>query len=176
MIYILMGPPGSGKGTVALKIKEKYGYSVMSIGDILRNEIDKGTMLGKRADRFVSAGELVPDDIVNFLVEDGLNQLRPDETVFLDGYPRTLNQAENLKEISKTQPVVFYLDIDKAILLDRLSKRKRDDDSEETIEQRFKTYHKKTLPLLDYYRKNGTVIKVNEETSKKAFQVIEKYF
>ncbi|MDZ7835270.1 MAG: nucleoside monophosphate kinase [Alkalibacterium sp.] len=175
MILILLGPPGSGKGTVAEKINVKHHFPVVSVGEMLRSEIKIGTQIGKKSSQYVSSGRLVPDDIINSLVIECIQKYNDEESIILDGYPRTLNQAWTLEEESENELMVFYLDVDKDILINRLLNRRRKDDTKETISQRFETYQNETQPLLEYYRKIEILVKVSGETSADIFQEIEKF-
>lgn len=174
MIVILIGPPGSGKGTIAELIQKKYQIPIISTGEILRTEMNKETKIGKQVSYFILSGRLVPNEIVNLLIENKINKLQYGKTVILDGYPRNQNQAFALNEVLKSELIVFYLDVPKDILLDRLFHRGRKDDTEKIIEQRFEIYLKETQPLIDYYTKKEVLVKINGKTSMKNFLKIEK--
>lgn len=175
MIIILIGPPGSGKGTIGELIRKNYQFPIVSSGEILRNERTKETDIGQQVADFLLSGELVPDQVINSLIEKRLKELQYEPTIILDGYPRNLNQAHALDKILETKVTVFYLDIPKNILIDRLLKRGRTDDTEEIIERRFEVYQKETQPLINYYTENKIIVKINEESSLKAFQKIETF-
>lgn len=124
MRVILFGAPGSGKGTQAVMMGERFGLKRISLGDIFREEVKKGTAVGKQVKSFMDKGELVSDSLVQRVIEERLN----DENFVLDGYPRNLNQAKALEKIldkkGKTIDVFIYLDIDGQTIIDRLSKRR----------------------------------------------------
>ncbi|WP_198468518.1 adenylate kinase [Acetomicrobium sp. S15 = DSM 107314] len=128
MRLIFLGPPGAGKGTVAAKIKEAYGIAHISTGDILRENVKRGTSLGKLAERYMQAGDLVPDDIIVEMVESRLQEPDCSEGFILDGFPRTLPQAEALDRILKKLKVkldaVILLEVDDETIVKRLSGRR----------------------------------------------------
>ncbi|WP_034552062.1 adenylate kinase family protein [Carnobacterium funditum] len=173
MIIILIGAPGSGKGTIAELIHKKYQFPIVSSGEILRTEMNKGTEIGKQVSRFILSGELVPDEIIHALIEKRMKKLPHEKSVVLDGYPRNQNQALALNEGLKSELVVFYLDLPKNVLVDRLLHRGRIDDTEKIIERRFGVYLKETQPLINYYTRKKVLVKINEESSLKMFRKIE---
>lgn len=175
MQLILFGPPGSGKGTVASLIQQKYHCPILASGDLLRKEIEEKTALGNKVSSFLSAGELVPDSIINIFVEKKLKELEDAEMIILDGYPRTLNQAQALDELTEDKKIVFYLDIPRPILMERLLKRGRSDDTREIIENRFAIYEVETEDLIQYYRDKHLFIPINEDSSEKVFQKIHSF-
>lgn len=124
MLLIFVGPPGSGKGTMASMLKDYYGFETFSIGDALREEVKKGTELGKVIDSYISKGNLVPDDIATQIIQ---NSLSTDKHFILDGYPRNINQAYLLdgilKEINKVIDKVVYFNVDDETLVDRIVNR-----------------------------------------------------
>jgi len=128
MHLIFLGPPGAGKGTIAAKIKEAYGIAHISTGDILRENVKQGTPLGKLAERYMQAGDLVPDDIIVEMVENRLQEPDCSEGFILDGFPRTLPQAEALDRILeklKTKvDAVILLEVDDETIVKRLSGRR----------------------------------------------------
>ncbi len=128
MRLIFLGPPGAGKGTVAAKIKEAYGIAHISTGDILRENVKRGTSLGKLAERYMRVGDLVPDDIIVEMVENRLQEPDCSEGFILDGFPRTLPQAEALDRILKKLKVkldaVILLEVDDETIVKRLSGRR----------------------------------------------------
>jgi adenylate kinase len=125
MIYILMGAPGAGKGTQADLLVERQGFVKVSTGDALRNQIKQGTEVGQKASGYMSAGQLVPDEILLEILKAELRDKR-DEKVLLDGYPRNLSQAETLMEISEQKPIkaAIHIDVDQQQLIERLSGRR----------------------------------------------------
>ncbi len=153
---VFLGPPGAGKGTQAQIIAEKYGVPHISTGDILRAAVKEGTELGKLAKSYMDKGELVPDDIIIGIIKERLSQSDVKEKGFiLDGFPRTLAQAEALdrmlEELSMPLDRVIYLNVDDEEIVKRLLSRGRADDTEEVIRNRLKVYREQTAPLIDYY-------------------------
>lgn len=159
MRIILIGQAGSGKGTQAVRIAEDLELPHISSGDLLREAVRHGTPLGKQADAYMSRGELVPDSLILDLIGQRLDQ--PDATagVLLDGFPRTLAQAEALDERLRQRgtplDAVVELRVPEEDLVARLLARSRGDDRPEVFKQRFAVYHEQTKPLLDYYHKQG---------------------
>lgn len=188
MNIILLGPPGSGKGTQAVKVAEYKNLSHISMGDILRKEMKEKTDIGIEAESYIKNGLLVPDDVVNKIALKAIQNSNKNGFL-LDGYPRTLYQAEFLSKYANIDRVI-YLDVPLEIIIERLAGRLvckscaavyhktnnppkkegicdqcggelyvRDDDKEETIVNRFKIYTKETQPLLDYYK--DKLVKIN---------------
>ncbi len=183
---IILGPPGSGKGTQAEVISERLGWPQISTGNILRHAIESGTKLGMKAKGFMDAGELVPDDVVDGIVAERLVHDDCKEGFILDGFPRDLEQAHALDGFSSID-IVFDIKVPDELIVDRLSQRRvcdcgetyhltnkqpakegicdrcgqnlfhREDDKPQTIKHRLEVYHKKTEPLIEYYRKKGTL-------------------
>lgn len=160
--YILFGPPGAGKGTQAAAIAEKYNLKHISTGELLRNEIAAETELGKMAKNLIEAGNFVPDYVVEGMIEHLFATTKNVAGFLLDGFPRTLNQAKDLDKMlsehgEKVNAVISIMISDKVIherLLHRAEIEGRADDAnEETIQNRIATYHKKTEPLIAYYKK-----------------------
>ncbi len=190
MKLILLGAPGAGKGTQAKWISEEYGIPHISTGDILRKNVADGTELGKEAEKYMDEGKLVPDDLVIRMMEARLREKDCEEGFILDGFPRTVYQADELGKISDIDAVLnIYVPFSK--LIERITGRRscpkcgavyhvkynppkkegicdvcgtaliqRDDDREETVKKRLKTYEEQTEPLIDYYRKKGKLITV----------------
>lgn len=184
MRIVLLGAPGSGKGTQAERIVERYQITHISTGDLLRAEVAAGTPLGKQAKAIMDAGELVSDDIVLGMIEDRLSKPETQHGFLLDGFPRTLAQAEGLDALltKHGQPldVTLLLDVDPDEIMQRLLARKRADDTEETIRNRLQVYENQTAPLIDYYQNQGKLRKVHgvgdvEAISKKIFQVLDDF-
>lgn len=169
MQLVMIGPPGAGKGTQARKIAEKYNVPHISTGAILRAEVAKATELGKAVEGVMARGELVADDIVLELIDNRLSEPDCDAGFILDGFPRTIAQAEGLETILAKQDKGSIRVIDLAVpdeeLMSRLLARKRADDTEETINNRIKVYYEKTQPLLDYYSGKGLLVRVNGNQS-----------
>lgn len=162
--YILFGPPGAGKGTHAGAIAEKYNLKHLSTGELLRNEIAAGTELGKKAKSLIEAGSLVPDEVVEGIIESSFDTIKGVDGFLLDGFPRTIAQGEALDKIlakrgEKVDAVIAIM-IPDEIVKERIAGRAKvegraDDANEEVIENRIRTYHERTEPLIAYYKKDG---------------------
>ena len=155
MRVVLLGPPGAGKGTQAQKIAEKLGIPQISTGELFRNNIENGTKLGLEAKRYLDAGDLVPSDLTNQLVDDRLDNPDTAKGFILDGYPRSLEQAKALHEMLDRRgtdiDAVLEFRVSQDQLLQRLKGRGRADDTDEVILNRMKVYRDETAPLLEYY-------------------------
>ncbi|RMA92457.1 adenylate kinase [Hydrogenothermus marinus] len=195
-IIIFLGPPGAGKGTQAKFLEKDYGFIQISTGDILREAVKKGTELGKLAKKYMDEGKLVPDDVIVGIIEEKLEELK-DKNIILDGFPRTIPQAEALDEMLKKKnkevDAVILFDISDEEVIRRLSGRRidpktgnvyhiefnpppegleviqREDDKEEVIRKRLEVYHNQTEPLIEYYKKQNKLLKV--DTSKPVEEV-----
>lgn len=161
---VIFGAPGSGKGTQSARLIDKYGLYHISTGELLRDHIRRGTDLGRTADAFISKGQLIPDDLMIQILDDTLErEAKGKRGVVFDGFPRTIPQAEALKELLKKRGTdlhaVVGLEVPEAELVDRMIKRGKDtgraDDNPETIKNRLKVYHEQTHPLREYYNKEG---------------------
>ena len=169
MRIILMGPPGVGKGTQAKNIVDKFGIIHLSTGDILRAEVGGNTDLGKKAKEFMNAGQLVPDELLLNMMENRLQQKDCQKGYLLDGFPRTIPQAEGLalilKKINHSINYVISLTADETELVNRLVLRgkesRRSDDTEVVIRERQQVYWKLTAPLLDFYREQNLLEEVD---------------
>jgi len=156
---ILLGPPGAGKGTQAEKLAAELKVPHVSTGVILREAAEQGTELGKKAKAIMDAGELVSDDIMLGIIRDRLQAKDCENGYILDGFPRTIPQAEALDQLlsQRAEPpvVIAFLSLDEEELRRRIAGRRsevtRSDDAEETVLSRFQVYQEKTRPLLDYY-------------------------
>ncbi|HKV89361.1 MAG TPA: adenylate kinase [Candidatus Dormibacteraeota bacterium] len=163
MIGIIFGPPGSGKGTQAARIQDELHLKHLSTGDILRHEVAAGTPLGKRVQRIMAAGDLVPDDAIVDVVRARLPQAEEGPGVLLDGFPRTAGQARALDSMLRDEghrvDFVLALEVPEDVLIDRLLHRAavegRADDTREAVTERMREYHKLTEAVLDHYRKHG---------------------
>ncbi len=162
MNIILFGPPGAGKGTQAKYLVKKINGFQISTGDILRDEIKKDTKIGKKIINDMNDGKFVSDEIVNNLISNIIfDPLKKNRLIF-DGYPRSLSQATNLNSLLEKSEqkidLVFFLNVNKEIIIERIEKRKieekRSDDDLDTIVKRYDTYMKTTKPVLDFYSKN----------------------
>ncbi|WP_136088557.1 adenylate kinase [Auritidibacter ignavus] len=166
---LMMGPPGSGKGTQAALIADKLGIPAISTGDIFRYNVKELTDLGREAKQYMDNGDFVPDDVTNRMVEDRLAQPDATEGFLLDGYPRTAGQVEALNNIldnqGKTLTAVLVLEVPDEELVQRLLARAetegRSDDTEEVIKHRLELYHRETADLVDAYLKDGIVARVD---------------
>ena len=201
MNIVLLGAPGAGKGSQAVVMSAHYGIPHISTGDVLRANIKNQTEIGKHAKQFIEKGLLVPDEVVDKIVADRILQEDCKKGFILDGYPRTINQAESLSRIAKLDYVIV-IDVDYSVIVKRISGRRmcscgatyntstydreecaacgkklfiRDDDKEETVLKRLEVYEKNTAPLLDYYKKKGLILKIDgSETVEKTFENVIK--
>ncbi|EHK55274.1 adenylate kinase [Allomesorhizobium alhagi] len=175
MRLILLGPPGAGKGTQAQRLVEKHGIPQLSTGDMLRAAVQAGTDVGKRAKAVMDAGELVSDAIVNAIVAERLDQPDAARGFILDGYPRTLVQADAVQTMLEDRGLVLdaviELVVDDKALVGRIVKRAeetraagqpvRKDDNPEVFDERLREYYKKTAPLIGYYYAKGMLKSVD---------------
>ena len=190
MNLILMGAPGAGKGTQSEKISEKWGIPAISTGDILRAAIKEGTELGKTAKSYIDEGKLVPDEIVIGIIKDYLTSDACKNGFILDGFPRSIPQAEALDQMGVRIDAVLSIEVPDEKIVKRMSGRRvcacgasyhteykpsktegicdkcgaqtyiRKDDAPETVQNRLATYHTQTEPLKEYYAKKGLLITV----------------
>jgi adenylate kinase len=169
MRVLLIGPPGAGKGTQAARIAAHFELARIATGDLLREEVAAGTELGITARAFMDRGDLVPDDLVIAMTRDRVVRANTDGGYILDGYPRTLPQAEAAYRWAMARGVPFdltlYFEIGTDELLARLAGRSREqgrsDDTEETIRHRLEVFRVQTLPLVDYYRRRGILVGID---------------
>ncbi|MFR9854559.1 adenylate kinase [Corynebacterium striatum] len=177
MRYVLLGPPGAGKGTQAAILSEKLGVPHISTGDLFRANIGQGTLLGVEAKSYIDAGKLVPTDVTARMVEDRLNQDDAANGFLLDGFPRTVEQADILADLleKKGQKLdgVINFEVSEDVVVERMLARGRADDNEETIRTRLGVYRDETFPLIQHYgddiinvKAEGTVEEINERTLK----------
>lgn len=186
MNIILLGAPGAGKGTQATKISDRYGMPHISTGDIFRENIKNGTPIGLLAKSYTDKGQLVPDEVTCEIVKERLARPDCEKGYLLDGFPRTIAQAEALDAFAKIDAVV-NINIDFSLLMDRLCGRRvckdcgesyhtstlggkttcarcggelyqRKDDNPETVQSRLDVYKAQTAPLIDYYTKKGVIL------------------
>ncbi len=162
MNIIIFGPPGAGKGTQAKKLAHKLNNLQVSTGDMLRDEIKKDSVIGKKIIDNMSHGKFVDDEIVNKLLEKIIFDPNLKNKLIFDGYPRTISQAKNLEILmNKSNQIIeyiFFLNVNKSSIIKRIEKRKllekRSDDDSDTILKRYDTYMDVTKPVLNYYSKN----------------------
>jgi adenylate kinase len=163
MIGIIFGPPGSGKGTQAMRLEDELHLNRLSTGDILRSEVARGTPMGKEVGRIMAAGDLVPDQLIVDIVRSRLPEAEHGVGALLDGFPRTVAQARALDSMLAGEghkvDFIVALTVPEEVLVGRLLHRAqiegRTDDNRESIEERMREYHKLTEAVLDHYRKQG---------------------
>ena len=173
MRIVLLGAPGSGKGTQAALLVEELGLPHISTGELLRSAVKAGTELGLKAKVVMDRGELVSDDIMLGLIEERLSQPDVAGGFILDGYPRNIVQAEALDDLLERleQPVdeALQIDVDVEMVVARIAKRAaeegRSDDTEETVRNRMEVYAEQTAPVVDYYAGKGVLSRVLGEGS-----------
>ena len=169
MRLLIMGPPGAGKGTQAKFIADHFSIPAISTGDIFRANVSQGTPLGVEAQRYMDAGEYVPDEVTNRMVRDRIDEPDAEPGFLLDGYPRTLAQVEELDGMIRYTghrlDAVVVLTVDQDAIVERLLQRAetegRADDTEEVIRRRQEVYADQTAPLIDVYRERGLLIEVD---------------
>lgn len=192
MKLIFLGPPGAGKGTQAEKISELYGIAHISTGDMLRSQMREGTPLGAEAKGYIDRGELVPDELIVAMVAKRIKEKDCANGFLLDGFPRTVSQAEALNGISDID-MVIDIAVPAERLMERIGGRRmcsgcgagyhtssyhkdtcekcgaslyiRDDDRPETVKHRITVYERQTKPLIDYYREKGNLSRVNGDNT-----------
>jgi adenylate kinase len=162
---VLLGPPGSGKGTQAERLVDD-GWLTLSTGDLLREARSQGTELGDKAAAYMDRGDLVPDDLIAALIDDELAD-RDDQSIVLDGFPRTVAQADALagalEPHGRELTSVLLIDVPDAVVAERISGRGRADDAPETVRERLNVYHDETEPLIAYYEQRGLLRRVDGE-------------
>ena len=195
MKLVFLGPPGAGKGTIAVKAKDVYSIPHISTGDLFRENIRKETELGKKVKAILASGDLVPDEVTIAMVDNRLKEDDASAGFILDGFPRTIAQADALMEMTALDRVVNFV-LDKEEIVKRLSGRRvckstgrtyhiiynppkvegiddetgepliqRDDDKEEAIRNRLEVYEASTAPLIDYYRQKGLLVDIDASKS-----------
>jgi len=214
MRMILLGPPGAGKGTQAANLSIALKIPHISTGDIFRANIKEGTPLGVLAKTYIDAGKLVPDDVTIGIVEKRLENKDCVNGFLMDGFPRTIPQAEKfdamLEKMGRSVDLVINIEVPDDLIVKRMSGRRmcscgrtyhvdnnppqkegicdacgnklyiREDDREETVKERLKTYHQQTSPLIDYYRKKGILVNVDgtksiDDTSREILELIKNH-
>jgi len=166
---ILFGPPGAGKGTQAKYLVKKLNAFQISTGDILRDEIQKNSEIGKKIINDMNVGKFVNDEIVNELIKNTIFDPQKKDKLIFDGYPRSLSQAKNLDLLlnGSNQKIdfIFFLNVNKDTIIKRIKKRKiiekRSDDDLNTILKRYDTYMETTKPVLDFYSKNPNFYEID---------------
>ncbi|MFF2087784.1 adenylate kinase [Nocardia sp. NPDC058176] len=163
MRVVLLGPPGAGKGTQAVLLSEKLGVPHISTGDLFRANISQQTALGREAQKYMDAGDLVPSDVTNRMVEARVAEPDAANGFVLDGYPRTVDQADALKKILEHNgtalDAVLCFVVAEDTVVERMLARGRADDTEDVIRNRLRVYREETEPLLEYY--DGLVVTVD---------------
>jgi adenylate kinase len=186
---VLLGPPGSGKGTQSKFLVEKFGFIQISTGDLLRDQVQqKDSSMGKEISEIMKNGELVPDEIVIKLIIEKISIFK-EENIIFDGFPRNINQAkvldESLEKISVSLDKAVFINVDYEILKERIISRinesgdenKRSDDNVQTLVKRIDVYKKNTLPIVKYYKEKGILTEINgmlkiEEVSQQILKII----
>ena len=187
--YVLFGPPGAGKGTQATAMVEKYNLHHISTGALLRKEIAAGSELGKLAKELIEKGNLVPDEVVEGMIENEFKSITEVDGFLLDGFPRTLPQAKALDQIlaktGETVTATVSIMIPDAMIMERIKGRalkegRADDASEDIINNRIVTYHNQTEPLIEYYTKAGKYHEIDgigtiEQVRDRIFDVMNQF-
>ncbi|AXS41039.1 adenylate kinase [Breoghania sp. L-A4] len=171
MRLILLGPPGAGKGTQATRLVEKHGIVQLSTGDMLRAAVAAATPVGLKAKEVMDRGDLVSDEIMVSIISDRIDEPDCANGFILDGFPRTIAQAEALQDLLASKAMkldtVIELKVDDKILVDRIETRAREtggaraDDNAETLKKRLKVYYEQTAPLIDFYSKRDMLQSVD---------------
>ena len=185
MRLLIMGPPGAGKGTQAQHIASRFAIPAISTGDIFRANVSAGTPLGVEAQRYMDAGEYVPDEVTNLMVRNRIDEEDAIPGFLLDGYPRTLQQVEELDGMiaftGHSLDTVLVLAVDDEELVQRLLQRAqsegRADDTEEVIRRRQELYNEQTAPLIEVYRERGLLLEVDgmgdvDDVTKRLFEAL----
>jgi adenylate kinase len=168
---LLLGPQGSGKGTQAKRISAEYGIPHVATGDMLREAIAAGTGLGRSVKPILARGDLVPDEDMISLIRERLSRDDTAEGFVLDGFPRTMAQAEALdamlREIGRELTIVFELQLPEEVCIERLLRRARlegrVDDTPEVVRRRLELYHRETEPLIEHYRATGKLVGIHAD-------------
>ena len=185
--YVLFGPPGAGKGTQAGAMVERYNLCHLSTGELLRSEIAAGTPLGMQAKALIEGGNLVPDEVVEGMIEAKFQSVKDVDGFLLDGFPRTLAQADALKDMlakmGQSVTACVSIMIPDSLIHERIAHRaalegRADDARDEVVNNRIQTYHAKTEPLINYYKKAGLYKEIDgvgtiEEVRQRIFNAME---
>jgi len=165
---VFLGPPGAGKGTQAERLRDEFGLAHLATGDLLRAAVAGGTHLGREAQRYMDAGELVPDDVVIGMIRERLADGAA-SAFLLDGFPRSVPQAEaldaTLADLGAPLDAVIAIEVGRDELIKRMLGRKRPDDTPQTVENRLRVYEDQTTPLFGYYGDRGLLRIVQGEGS-----------
>ena len=180
MRIILFGPPGCGKGTQAIFISEALSIPHLSTGEMLRSAVRSGSEIGLKANKIMESGGLVSDEVVLSIVKERIAENDCEKGFILDGFPRTVNQAEKLDLLLSANhklDFVLRIKVDEVEIIKRLIDRAREDDKPETIKNRFKTYNAETQPLIPFYEERKILFNINgmqeiEEVSEDIKKVI----
>ena len=165
-IVALLGPPGSGKGAQATRLREQFDFTPLATGDLLREERAGGTDLGRRAAEYMDRGDLVPDDLIVAVIRDAIAGL-DGKPILLDGFPRTLPQAEALdralEDRGRKLTAAVLIDVPDEVVVERIGGRHdgREDDRPETVLERLRVYHRETEPLIAYYEQRDLLRRVD---------------
>jgi adenylate kinase len=170
---LLLGPQGSGKGTQAKRISAEYGIPHIATGDMLREAIASGSELGRQVKPILERGDLVPDDLMISLIRERLSRDDTAEGFVLDGFPRTMAQAEALdallRELGRELTIVFELQLSDEACIERLLRRARlegrADDTPEVVKHRLERYHQETEPVIEHYRATGKLVGIHADRS-----------
>jgi adenylate kinase len=175
---VLLSPPGGGKGTLSKQLVQKYGYTLVSTGDILREEKKSGSEIGKKINDILGKGNLVPDDIVNQIIKNKIQEFEPNSRVIMDGFPRTVIQGEFLDTIADIG-IVIYLEVSDNTIRERILERgktsgREDDQSIDIIDRRINQFKLETKPLIDFYGDKKILATIDgEESIKEVFNRVE---
>jgi adenylate kinase len=186
--FVLFGPPGAGKGTQAGAMVERYNLCHLSTGELLRSEIAAGTPLGMQAKALIEGGNLVPDEVVEGMIEAKFQSVKGVDGFLLDGFPRTLAQADALKamlaKMGQSVTACVSIMIPDSLIHERIAHRaalegRADDARDEVVSNRIQTYHAKTEPLINYYKEAGLYKEIDgvgtiEEVRERIFAAMEK--
>ena len=165
-VVILLGPPGSGKGTQAERLRDRLGFTWLSTGELLREAREEGSEIGRRAGEYMDRGSLVPDEVIDGVVRDAIARL-DGEPVLLDGFPRTIQQADDLDaalgDRGRSVRHALLIDVPDDVVAERISRRGRADDGPETVRSRLDVYHRQTEPLIERFEARGILRRVDGE-------------